>query len=63
MEGKAAVISGLMIIAILTVCYGILSWIFSFLNRLSMPWEAYVIVAGLLLLVFTILAARMFQKE
>jgi hypothetical protein len=62
-ETKAAVISGLLILGLLTIWYGIISWIFSVLSRYGLPSEAYLIVAGLLTIVFALLAARMFEKE
>jgi hypothetical protein len=63
MESKTAVISGLLILGLLTVWYGIVSWIFSVLTRYGMPSEAYLIVAGFLTIVFVLLAAKMFVKE
>jgi hypothetical protein len=63
METKAAVISGLLILGLLTIWYGTISWIFSMLTRLGLPSEAYLIVAGLLTIIFAMLAAKMFGKE
>jgi hypothetical protein len=63
MDTKAAVISGLLIVGLLTIWYGTISWIFSLLARYGLPSEAYLIVAGLLTIIFAMLAARMFEKE
>jgi hypothetical protein len=63
MDTKAAVISGLLIVGLLTIWYGIVSWIFSLLAQYGMPPQAYLIVAGLLTIIFAMLAARMFEKE
>jgi hypothetical protein len=63
MDTKAAVVSGLIILGLVTVWYGVMSWIFSVLARYGMPSEAYLIVAGFLTIVFALLAARMFAKE
>ena len=63
MDTKAAVISGLLILGLLTIWYGVVSWIFSLLNEYGMPSQAYLIVAGLFTIIFAMLAARMFQKE
>jgi hypothetical protein len=62
-ETKAAVVSGLLILGLLTIWYGAISWIFSVLSRYGLPSEAYLIVAGLLTIIFAMLAARMFEKE
>jgi Kef-type K+ transport system membrane component KefB len=63
MEVRTAIVSGLMILGLLTIGYATLSWIFSVLNRFGMPSEAFVIVAGFLTIVFALVAARMFGKE
>lgn len=63
METKAAVVGGLLILGLLTVWFGTISWIFSMLTRYGMPSEAYLIVAGFLTIVFALVAARMFEKE
>lgn len=63
MELKTAIVSGLIILGLLAIGYGIVSWIFSILNRFAMPMESYVIVAGLLTIVFAMIAARMFSEE
>jgi hypothetical protein len=63
METKAAVVAGLLILGLLTIWFGTISWIFSMLTRYGMPSEAYLIVAGFLTIVFALLAARMFAKE
>jgi uncharacterized BrkB/YihY/UPF0761 family membrane protein len=63
METKATIISGLLILGLLTVWYGIISWIFSILNRFGMPAESYLIVAGLLTIIFATIAAKMFTND
>jgi hypothetical protein len=63
MEVRTAIVSGLIILGLLTIGYGTLSWIFSLLSRIGMPVEAFVIVAGFLTIVFALVAARMFGKE
>jgi len=63
MELKTAIISGLIILGLLTVGYGIISWIFSLLNRFEMPIEAYLIAAGILTIIFALIAARVFSGE
>jgi hypothetical protein len=63
MEAKEAVVSGLIILGFLTIGFGSLSWLFSLLARYAMPSEAYLIVAGILTIVFALLAARMFGKD
>jgi uncharacterized membrane protein len=63
MELRTAIISGLIILGLLTIGYGTLSWIFSLLSRIGMPAEAFVIVAGFLTIAFALVAARMFGKE
>jgi hypothetical protein len=63
METKAAVIAGLLILGLLTIWFGTISWIFSLLARYGMPSEAYLIVAGFLTIVFALVAARMFEKQ
>lgn len=63
MEIKAAVASALIILGLLAIGFGALSWIFSLLAHFVMPVEAYVIVAGLLLVIFTVIAARMLSEQ
>lgn len=63
MESKTAVISSLLILGLLTIWYGIVSWLFSMLTRYGMPSEAYLIVAGVLTIVFALFAAKLFSKE
>jgi len=63
METRAAVVAGLLILGLLTIWFGTLSWVFSMLTRYGLPSEAYLIVAGFLTIVFALLAARMFGKE
>jgi hypothetical protein len=63
MENKAALTSGLMVLGLLTIWYGTMSWIFSLLARYGMPSEAYLIVAGFLTIIFALLAAKMFEKK
>jgi hypothetical protein len=63
MEIKAAVASALIILGLLAIGFGTLSWIFSVFARFAMPFEGYIIVAGLLLVIFTIIAARMLSEK
>jgi hypothetical protein len=63
METKPAVVAGLLILGLLTIWFGTISWIFSMLTKYGMPSEAYLIVAGFLTIIFASLAARMFAKE
>jgi hypothetical protein len=63
MEGKTALFTGLSVLAILIVFYGILSWSFSVLSRFGLPSQAQIIVFGLLMLMLVLILARMFQKE
>jgi hypothetical protein len=63
MESRAALISGLLILGMLTIWYGAVSWVFSVLARYGMPAEVYLIVAGFLTIVFAMLGARLFAKE
>ena len=63
MEPKSAIISALIIVGLFIIWFGITSWIFSELGRFQMPSEAYLIVAGLLTIFVTLIAARMFGKE
>lgn len=62
MEIKAAVASALIILGLLAIGFGTLSWVYSVFSRFSLPIEAYIIVAGLLLVVFTVIAARMLSE-
>jgi hypothetical protein len=63
MDGKTALFSGLSVLAILIVFYGILSWSFSILTRFELPNQAQIIVFGLLMFILVVILARMFQKE
>ena len=63
MEIKAAIVTTLLILGLVIIALGILSWVSSILTRYGMPDEALVIIAGLLLIVFTIIAARMLEEK
>jgi len=63
MESKTALISGLILASILIVWYGILSWAYLKLAEFGMPGAAYIIVFGLLMLVFVVIGAKIFVKE
>jgi hypothetical protein len=63
MEGKTALFTGLSVLAILIVFYGIVSLAFYELDRFRLPSQAQIIVFGLLMFILVIILARMFQKE
>ena len=63
MDGKTAIFTGLSVLAILIVFYGIASLAFYELSRFGLPSQANTIVFGLLMFVFVLILARMFQKE
>jgi uncharacterized membrane protein YidH (DUF202 family) len=63
MEIRAAVVTSLIALGLLAIGLGTLSWLFSLLGRFALPVEAYVIVAGLLLVIFTVIAARMLEEK
>jgi energy-converting hydrogenase Eha subunit A len=63
METKATIVSALLILGLVIIALGILSWVSSVLTRYGMPDEAFVIVAGLLLIIFTMIAARLLEEK
>ena len=63
MEPKAALVSGLILASMLTIWYGILSWAYSMLKDFEMPSAAYIIVFGVLMLIFVAVGAKIFVKE
>jgi hypothetical protein len=63
MEPKTALVSGLILASILIIWYGILSLAYSKLSEYQVPSEVYVIVFGLLMLVFVAIGAKIFVKE
>ena len=63
MEIKAAIVTMLLILGLVIIALGILSWVSSILALYGMPDEALVIVAGLLLIIFTMIAARMLEEK
>jgi len=62
-ELKTAIVSGLIAASILIIWYGILSWVYLKLAEFGMPSAAYIIVFGLLMLVFVVIGAKIFVKE
>jgi hypothetical protein len=62
-EPKTAIVSTLIAASILIIWYGILSWAYLKLSQYGMPSAAYIIVFGLLMLVFVVIGARIFVKE
>lgn len=63
MESKTALVSGLILASILIVWYGILTWAYLKLAEFGVPSAAYIIVFGILMLVFVALGAKIFVKE
>jgi len=63
MELKTAFVSGLILTSILIIWYGILSWAYAKLSEWGMPSAAYIIVFGVLMLVFVVLGGKIFVKE
>lgn len=63
MEPKTALVSGLILLAVLIIWYGILSWAYEKLAEFAMPGAAYIIVFGLLMLVFVVIGSKIFVKE
>ncbi len=63
MEIKAAIVTALIVLGLLAIGFGTLSWIYSLLARFAMPVEAYLIIAGFLLVIFTVIAARMLSEQ
>ncbi len=63
MEIKTALASAFIILGLLAIGFGALSWVFSIFSRFAMPIEAYIIVAGFLLVIFTVIAARMVSEQ
>jgi hypothetical protein len=63
MEPKTALVSGLILASILIIWYGFLMWTYTILSDLGLPAPAYIVVFGLLMLVFVVIGARIFVKE
>jgi uncharacterized membrane protein YidH (DUF202 family) len=63
MELKTALVSCLILASILIIWYGILSWAYLKLAEFGMPSAAYIIVFGLLMLVFVVIGSKVFVKE
>ena len=63
MEIKAVIVTTLLILGLVIIALGILSWVSSILARYGLPDEALVIVAGLVLIIFTMIAARMLEEK
>jgi hypothetical protein len=63
METKTALVFCLVLLSILIVWYGILTFAYSKLAELGMPSAAYIVVFGLLMLVFVVIGAKIFVKE
>jgi hypothetical protein len=57
------VVSGLILVSILIVWYGILTFAYGKLAEFGMPSSAYIIVFGLLMLLFVVISAKIFVKE
>jgi len=53
----------MVVLGLLAIGFGILSWIFSILTLYGLPQPAYIIVAGLLLIIFTVIAAKMLDEK
>jgi len=62
-EALDAAISGALLLGLLAIGIGILSWALSVLDRFNMPWQAQLISAGLIVLLLATAAAKIFSKE
>ena len=63
MELKTALVSALILTSIVIVWYGILTFAYAKLEEFGMPSAAYIIVFGLLMLIFVVIGAKVFVKE
>lgn len=59
----ASAITAAMLLGLLGVGIGILSWILNILNQFDMPWQAQLVAASLVVLLIAAGAAKMFSGE
>jgi hypothetical protein len=63
MEPRKALVSSLILASILIIWYGFLIWTYTVLSELGLPEAAYIVVFGVLMLVFVVIGAKIFVKE
>jgi hypothetical protein len=63
MEPKTALVSGLILASILIIWYGFLLWTYTILGQLGSPEPAYIVVFGILMLVFVVIGTKVLVKE
>jgi hypothetical protein len=63
MDSKTLLVSGLIAASIIIIWYGVLSWTYLKLAEFGMPTAAYIIVFGLLMLIFVAIGSKIFVKE
>jgi hypothetical protein len=63
MDSKTLAVSVLVLASIIIVWYGALTFAYAKLSEFGMPDPAYIIVFGLLMLVFVAIGSKIFVKE
>jgi len=58
-EALAAVITGAMLLGLLAIGIGILSWAMAVLARFDMPWQAQLVASGLVIILLASVAAKL----
>jgi hypothetical protein len=56
-------ITAALLLGLLAIGIGILSWVFSIFTEFDMPWQAQVIVAGLIVLLLAAVTAKLFAPD
>ena len=62
-ELVVAVVTSSLLLGLLAVGVGLLSWILSVMAQFDMPWQAQLIAAGLVVIVMAAGAAKVFSRE
>jgi len=58
-EALAAVITGALLLGLLAIGIGILSWTMAVLVRFAMPWQVQLVACGLVVILLASVAAKL----
>lgn len=62
-EVLGAAITAALLLGLLAVGIGILSWVLSVFGQFDMPWQAQAIAAGLIVLMLAAVTAKLFSPD
>jgi len=62
-EKLDSIVTVVLLIGLFAFGFGIISWFIEILQRYDMPWQIQLITVGLVLILFMLIAAKLFSKD